>query len=95
MCKRRVGCVGSVWVCGAKSVGDFGQGMGFRSALSSGYLGKSGHLPRCYSTRNMKFFYVLILFLLGSSTEACKSNSLVRPGLNDLDTDLIWQEGPC
>ena len=34
-------------------------------------------------------------FLLGSSTEACKSNSLVRPGLNDLDTDLIWQEGPC
>ena len=37
--KRRVRC----W---AKSVGDFGHGMGCRSALLSGYLGKSGHLPR-------------------------------------------------
>ena len=39
VCQRRVGF-------GAKSVGDFGNGMGCRSALLSGCLGKSGHLPR-------------------------------------------------
>ena len=64
VCGGLVGCVGGLWGvweacgaygvcrrrvrCGEKLVGDLGQGMACHSALLSGYLGKSGHLPTSF-----------------------------------------------
>ena len=54
VCEVCGACVGRVWVCVGACVA-WGRGRGGENvslaALLSGYLGKSGHLPRCTMIR--------------------------------------------